>query len=180
MTWTRRNARLRPWANCSRTSRQLVSRLRVEQRGREEIPLLSEAIAGACPSVEASSRCASRSRRYPDSMLSVVRAFGHDTAQLLVEVYCPMAFNDAGAAWLQAGTRYSQPVLWCLDAGLRRRSRGVHHSRATRLSRHRMDHAAMGHDHEASEGSALGMPDEGGFATCGRVRWLPRAANQAC
>tara|TARA_R110002095_G_scaffold206582_4_gene190764 strand:- start:1378 stop:3828 length:2451 start_codon:yes stop_codon:yes gene_type:complete len=44
-------------------------------------------------------------------MLSIVRAAGHDEQATLVEAHCPMAFDDTGASWLQAGRDVLNPYF---------------------------------------------------------------------
>ena len=61
-----------------------------------------------------------------------------------------MAFNDAGAAWLQAGRDIRNPyfgasMLGCGDVREEFASQGDGAQQAP------MDHAAMGHDHSTSE-----------------------------
>lgn len=46
-----------------------------------------------------------------NGMLSVVRSLGQEADPLLVEAYCPMAFNDTGASWLQSGTDVLNPYF---------------------------------------------------------------------
>jgi Cu(I)/Ag(I) efflux system membrane fusion protein len=40
-----------------------------------------------------------------------LQAFGHDRAEPLVEAYCPMAFNNRGASWLQVGKQIRNPYF---------------------------------------------------------------------
>ncbi|MCB9911139.1 MAG: efflux RND transporter periplasmic adaptor subunit [Planctomycetes bacterium] len=43
--------------------------------------------------------------------LDLVQTFGHNGAALLVEVHCPMAFDNRGADWLQVGEEVSNPYF---------------------------------------------------------------------
>ena len=45
------------------------------------------------------------------AMLSLVETFGHAEGRPLVKVFCPMAFNNKGAPWLQAGTDKRNPYF---------------------------------------------------------------------
>ncbi|MFT6830941.1 MAG: Cu(I)/Ag(I) efflux system membrane fusion protein [Planctomycetota bacterium] len=88
------------------------------------------------------------------SMLTIVREFGHDASSNLVEAYCPMAFNDAGASWLQEGRDIRNPyfgasMLACGDV----REEFITHGELAEAAP--MDHAAMGHDHDAPTGSGM-------------------------
>ena len=121
---------------------------------REELPLLKVSLASASESqgIEA---LRESFRDLSASMLVLARTFGHNTAQPLVEAYCPMAFNDAGAAWLQAGRDIRNPyfgasMLGCGDVRDEFASSGMGAATAP------MDHAAMGHDHSASDTAPLG------------------------
>ncbi len=76
----------------------------------EESAALSAAFASsaAAPDIEslrASFEPVSR------AVLTVVRAAGHGEAVALTEAYCPMAFNDTGASWLQSGTEVLNPYF---------------------------------------------------------------------
>jgi len=41
--------------------------------------------------------------------LALIRRFGHAGTDLLVEAFCPMAFDQRGASWLQAGEKIANP-----------------------------------------------------------------------
>jgi len=43
--------------------------------------------------------------------LALVRRFGHPRPGTLAEAYCPMAFGDRGAAWLQEGEKIANPYF---------------------------------------------------------------------
>ena len=43
------------------------------------------------------------------SLLAIERAVGHSGDEVHVEVHCPMAFDGAGASWLQVGAEVSNP-----------------------------------------------------------------------
>ncbi len=45
------------------------------------------------------------------TLLELVDRFGHSTNQSLYKAYCPMAFNDKGAIWLQQGTTIANPYF---------------------------------------------------------------------
>jgi membrane fusion protein, copper/silver efflux system len=45
------------------------------------------------------------------AMLQVVETFGHSLETSAYEAYCPMAFDDRGASWLQAGTQIDNPYF---------------------------------------------------------------------
>lgn len=92
-----------------------------------------------------------------NSMLTIVREFGHDASSNFVEAYCPMAFNDAGASWLQAGRDVRNPYFGAtmLGCGDVREEFITHGELAEPMP---MDHAAMGHNPDASEGSVMDMP----------------------
>ena len=44
-------------------------------------------------------------------MIDVARRFDRGDAPALYEAYCPMAFNDAGAAWIQADKAVLNPYF---------------------------------------------------------------------
>lgn len=92
-----------------------------------------------------------------NSMLTIVREFGHDASSNFVEAYCPMAFNDAGASWLQAGRDVRNPYFGAtmLGCGDVREEFITHGELAEPMP---MDHAAMGHNPDAPEGSVMDMP----------------------
>ncbi|MBD3221896.1 DUF3347 domain-containing protein, partial [bacterium] len=46
-----------------------------------------------------------------DAILATERRFGHDLDRMLARAYCPMAFGNAGAEWLQAGTTIDNPYF---------------------------------------------------------------------
>ena len=46
-----------------------------------------------------------------EAILSIVRTAGHASEVHLAEAYCPMAFNDAGASWLQAQGEIANPYF---------------------------------------------------------------------
>ena len=84
-----------------------------------------------------------------EAMLSIVRATGHATDSHLAEAYCPMAFNDAGASWLQAQGEIANPyfgasMLRCGELREDFLSTGA----VPKLAH---DHEAMGHEHAASD-----------------------------
>lgn len=83
------------------------------------------------------------------AMLAIVRASGHDESTILTEAYCPMAFDDTGASWLQSGDDVLNPyfgasMLRCGEI----REEFVPHSAPAAPSEG--GHAAMGHDHGAA------------------------------
>lgn len=45
------------------------------------------------------------------AMLELVDVFGHASAGSLYEAFCPMAFDNKGAAWLQAGDGVDNPYF---------------------------------------------------------------------
>lgn len=125
---------------------------------REELPLLQAAIDGASEA-QGIEPLRESFRAMSASMLAIARTFGHDTSQPLVEAYCPMAFNDAGAAWLQAGRDIRNPyfgasMLGCGDVREEFTSQGDGAQQVP------VDHAAMGHDHDAPENSAPEVPTQ--------------------
>jgi len=46
-----------------------------------------------------------------EEMLEVAEVFGHARSEPLVEAYCPMAFKNTGAAWLQSGQTVDNPYF---------------------------------------------------------------------
>jgi Cu(I)/Ag(I) efflux system membrane fusion protein len=46
-----------------------------------------------------------------DTILAMVDAFGHSLSDVLHKAYCPMAFDDQGAAWLQSGEEIANPYF---------------------------------------------------------------------
>ena len=46
-----------------------------------------------------------------NGMLSLVQTLGHSLHAPLYRVYCPMAFDDQGASWLQAGRKIANPYF---------------------------------------------------------------------
>jgi Cu(I)/Ag(I) efflux system membrane fusion protein len=46
-----------------------------------------------------------------NAALSLVRSFGQPGEASLLEAYCPMAFDDAGASWLQRGETINNPYF---------------------------------------------------------------------
>jgi Cu(I)/Ag(I) efflux system membrane fusion protein len=45
------------------------------------------------------------------TILAMVDAFGHSLSDVLHKAYCPMAFDDQGAAWLQSGEKIANPYF---------------------------------------------------------------------
>jgi Cu(I)/Ag(I) efflux system membrane fusion protein len=45
------------------------------------------------------------------TMLALADAFGHPRSTPLHRAYCPMAFKNKGAAWLQAGEKIANPYF---------------------------------------------------------------------
>ncbi len=45
------------------------------------------------------------------SVLTLALEFGHDRPGVLIEAHCPMAFDDRGASWLQAGSEILNPYF---------------------------------------------------------------------
>ena len=122
----------------------------------EELPLLRTAIASAAES-EGIEPLRELFGAISNNMLTIVREFGHDASSNLVEAYCPMAFNDAGASWLQEGREVRNPyfgasMLGCGDV----REEFITHGE---LAEERpIGHSAMGHVHDASGSSVLDQP----------------------
>ena len=50
-------------------------------------------------------------QRLAAAMLGAVDAFGHPAETPLYEAYCPMAFGNKGAAWLQSGEKIANPYF---------------------------------------------------------------------
>jgi Cu(I)/Ag(I) efflux system membrane fusion protein len=46
-----------------------------------------------------------------NAMLGIVKDFGHTRKETLHKVFCPMAFDNKGAAWLQAGDTIANPYF---------------------------------------------------------------------
>lgn len=120
---------------------------------REELPLLNAAIASA-GGAESLESLRSSFEAISTSMVTIIREFGHAASSNLVEAHCPMAFSDVGASWLQAGRDIRNPyfgasMLGCGDV----REEFESHGELTEPMP--MDHAAMGHDHDAPERSAM-------------------------
>jgi Cu(I)/Ag(I) efflux system membrane fusion protein len=46
-----------------------------------------------------------------EEMIELAEIFGHTRADMLVEAYCPMAFKNTGAAWLQSGQTVDNPYF---------------------------------------------------------------------
>ena len=46
-----------------------------------------------------------------NALLAVVGVFGHTRKEPLYRAFCPMAFNNRGAAWLQAGEQIANPYF---------------------------------------------------------------------
>ena len=46
-----------------------------------------------------------------EAMLDIAKTFGHPLEQPLHEAHCPMAFNNRGALWLQAGETIANPYF---------------------------------------------------------------------
>ncbi len=46
-----------------------------------------------------------------NGVLSLVQGFGHGLEKPLYRVFCPMAFNDKGASWLQADRKIANPYF---------------------------------------------------------------------
>jgi Cu(I)/Ag(I) efflux system membrane fusion protein len=45
------------------------------------------------------------------TLLELVDAFGHTREAALYRAFCPMAFNNRGAAWLQADKKIANPYF---------------------------------------------------------------------
>ncbi|NQV50705.1 MAG: efflux RND transporter periplasmic adaptor subunit [Candidatus Marinimicrobia bacterium] len=46
-----------------------------------------------------------------DFIIGIQRAFGHSQESMLYEVFCPMAFNNKGASWLQTDKQVKNPYF---------------------------------------------------------------------
>ena len=119
---------------------------------REELPSLRAAIE-TVDSAEGIEPLREAFASISNGMLTIVREFGHDASSNLVEAYCPMAFNDEGATWLQEGRDIRNPyfgssMLGCGDV----REEFVTHGELAEVMP--MDHAAMGHAPNAPTGAA--------------------------
>lgn len=119
---------------------------------REEVPSLRASIETAA-STEGVEPLRKAFASISNGMLTIVREFGHEASTNLVEAFCPMAFNDEGAAWLQEGRDIRNPyfgasMLGCGDV----REEFVTYGELAEGTP--MDHAAMGHTHDAPAGSA--------------------------
>ena len=122
---------------------------------REEMSLLKGAIPRAA-GAESIESLRSSFEALSNSMITIIREFGHDGASNLIEAHCPMAFNDAGASWLQAGRDIQNPYFGAsmLGCGDVREEFESHGELAEPMP---TDHKTMGHDHDAPEGSAMDM-----------------------
>ena len=75
------------------------------------------AVAEIEPALESHSQAADldqlRERFEPisEALLRVVDAFGHTRNAALHRAFCPMAFDNKGAAWLQAGEKIANPYF---------------------------------------------------------------------
>ena len=114
----------------------------------EESAALGEALSSAeqAEEIEAlreSFEAASR------AMLAIVRTSGHDESSTLTEAHCPMAFDDAGASWLQSGNDVLNPYFGAsmLRCGEIREEFTSHSAPAASRDQ---GHAAMQHDHGAA------------------------------
>ena len=124
---------------------------------REEVPSLRAAVETAA-SAEGIEPLRTAFASISEGMLIIVREFGHDASSNLIEAYCPMAFNDEGAAWLQKGSDIRNPyfgasMLACGDV----REEFVTHGELVEVAP--MDHAAMGHTHDAATESGAEQAD---------------------
>jgi len=122
---------------------------------REELPLLRAAIVSAA-GAESIEPLRESFESISNSMLTFVRKFGHGESSSLVEAFCPMAFDNKGASWLQVGQDVSNPYFGAsmLSCG---EVREVFMTQEGSTNPTPMDHAAMGHDHGAPEGPAMDM-----------------------
>lgn len=121
----------------------------------EELPLLRVGISNAA-NAESIELLRESFKSISNSMLTIVRKFGHGESTSLVEAFCPMAFNNTGASWLQVGPGVQNPyfgasMLSCGEVREEFTTQGVLAQPAP------MDHAAMGHNHDAAEGATMDM-----------------------
>lgn len=72
-----------------------------------------EAIAAALPPAEKVDLDALRDRLAPltSAVETYLRTFGHSRAQPLVRMFCPMAFDNRGASWLQLDDKVRNPYF---------------------------------------------------------------------
>lgn len=124
---------------------------------REEVSSLKTAVETAA-SAEGIEPLRTAFASISEGMLIIAREFGHNASSNLVEAYCPMAFNDEGAAWLQKGSDIRNPyfgasMLACGDV----REEFVTHGELVEVAP--MDHAAMGHTHDAATESGAAQAD---------------------
>ncbi len=105
-------------------ARQAFSRLR-QSVANADTGMLSEralrawqkALAGMQPSLEGDSesddldRLRRRFEPISGTLLELVEAFGHTREGTLYRAFCPMAFDNRGAAWLQAETKIANPYF---------------------------------------------------------------------
>lgn len=123
---------------------------------REDLPLLRAAIESAARA-EGIEPLRDSFGAVSLSMLTLVHEFGHDASSNLVEVFCPMAFNDVGASWLQVGQDVRNPYFGTsmLSCGEIREEFITHGQLAEPVG-----DAAMSHDHDTTEGSVVDVPGQ--------------------
>ncbi len=86
----------------------------LDETGRARWTATSDAILGAARRSLDSGDRAGFSVHFgdvSDGMLSLVEAFGHALETPLYGAFCPMAFNNKGARWLQAGPEIANPYF---------------------------------------------------------------------
>jgi Cu(I)/Ag(I) efflux system membrane fusion protein len=52
-----------------------------------------------------------RFERMSDAVISLQKTFGHHGSETWHVAYCPMAFDNKGAEWLQRGTTINNPYF---------------------------------------------------------------------
>jgi len=53
----------------------------------------------------------SRFERMSDAVITLQKTFGHHGSETWNVAYCPMAFDNKGAEWLQRGTTINNPYF---------------------------------------------------------------------
>ncbi|HUT89444.1 MAG TPA: efflux RND transporter periplasmic adaptor subunit [Thermoguttaceae bacterium] len=97
--------------------RQAVGRIDTSVLEGRTLRAWQTAAAEIEPALETDSQAADldqlRERFEPisEAMLGVVDAFGHTREAALHKAFCPMAFKNKGAAWLQAGEKIANPYF---------------------------------------------------------------------
>jgi Cu(I)/Ag(I) efflux system membrane fusion protein len=95
-------------------AQQAMDPARFEGRARERWLELSGVLAAAASAGSSAGDIAAARLAFRDlsnALIQLEEAFGHSGTAVIVRAHCPMAFDNAGASWLQTGTDIRNPYF---------------------------------------------------------------------